>query len=116
MVLKILSGVNISQAHEGFVFAETNLRSVNPSVFGVLLDQPSRPGEDLRWNYHTNLLCCLKIDNKLKLCRLLHRQIGGLCAFQYPVHVICDAPVILSFAGRIGYETASLYPLSSLAH
>src|SRR5262245_23595605 len=84
-----------------------------PSVlFSVLLDQPSRPGEHLRWNRHTNLLSSLQIDHQLKLCRLLHRQIGRLCSFQDLVYVIGYALVALYDIGTVVHEPADIYSLS----
>src|SRR5262249_40070501 len=38
-------------------------------------------------NRQSDLLCRLEIDHKFELCRLLHRQIGWLCAFQDLVHI-----------------------------
>jgi hypothetical protein len=65
---------------EGFGCHEEYERE--PSVlFSVLLDQPSRPGEHLRWNRHADLLRRLEIDYQLELCRLLDRQVGRLRAF-----------------------------------
>src|SRR5215471_17596673 len=85
-------------------------RSSNEAVrvFSVSLDQPSRPCEHVRRNYHTNLLCCLKVDNKLEFRRLLHWQIGGLGSLENPVYEICDAPVLLGDVIPVRHEAARM--------
>ena len=50
-----------------------SMTGVGPYMFSVLFDQPSRLCEHVRRNYHTDLLCCLKVDNKLEFRWLLDR-------------------------------------------
>jgi hypothetical protein len=40
-----------------------------------------RPLEHADWDCNTDLFCRLKVNNKLKLRRLLHRQISRFGAF-----------------------------------
>jgi hypothetical protein len=44
-------------------------------------DHLIRSREHVRRDRQPDLLRGLEIDDKLKLCRLLHRQVGGICAF-----------------------------------
>src|SRR5262249_21199532 len=82
-------------------------RSVKRSrrVFSSLFDQPSRPCEQVRRNCHTDLLCCLEVDNKLELRWLLDRQIGGLCSFQDFVHIRSGAAERVVIARAVGHKT-----------
>ena len=52
-----------------------------------LLDHLIRPRQHVRRNRQADLFRGLQIDDELELRRLLHRQIGGLGAFQNFVHV-----------------------------
>jgi hypothetical protein len=45
-------------------------------------DQLTRPGEHLRRDRHADLLRGLQIDDELKLCRLLDREVRGLAPFR----------------------------------
>ena len=45
-----------------------------------------RPSSDSAESFRPNLLGCFQIDDELELRRLLHRQVGGLGAFQNLVH------------------------------
>src|SRR6476620_11121849 len=41
-----------------------------------LSDHFIRPRQHVGWNRHADLLRGLEVDDELKLCRLLHRQVG----------------------------------------
>src|SRR5262244_3099439 len=53
----------------------------------VLPDHPVRPRQHIRRNRQADLFCRLQIDDELKLCRLLDRQVGRLRAFQYFIYI-----------------------------
>src|SRR5262249_46298026 len=71
-----------------------------------LFDHLVSPCEHLRWNRQSNLFRGLQVDDKLKLRRLLHRQISRLGAFQDLVHVNSRAPKEVSGVWPVGHETA----------
>jgi hypothetical protein len=50
-------------------------------VFSVLLDHLIRPRQHVGRNRQADLLGRFQIDDELELCRLLHRQVGGLGSF-----------------------------------
>jgi hypothetical protein len=52
-----------------------------------------RPHQHVRRNRQADLLGRFQINDEFKLLRLLHRQIGGLSAFQNLVHIGSGAAV-----------------------
>src|SRR5205809_1142784 len=67
---------------------------------------PIRPRQHVRWNCKTNLVCCLKVNDKLKLRRLLHRQISWFGAFQDLVHVNSRALIEVNEVCSIEHKAA----------
>src|SRR5262245_27925525 len=57
------------------------------------LDDPVRSCQHVGWNCESNLFRSLQVDHKLKLRRLLHRQISRFGTFQDFVHVNGNAPI-----------------------
>jgi hypothetical protein len=58
-----------------------------PRAYGLFSsNHPIRPGQHIWWNREANLVCRLEIDYRLKLCRLLDRQIGRFSPRQYLIH------------------------------
>jgi hypothetical protein len=73
-------------------------------------DHLIRPLQHINWNRQTNLFCCLEVNDEydeFKLRRLLHREIGGLGAFQDLVYVTSRATVQVVEVRPVGHETAS---------
>ena len=56
-------------------------------AFSVSLNDFVRSRQHVRWNRETDLLGRFQVDDELELFGLFHREIGGLGAFQNPVHV-----------------------------
>src|SRR5262245_50270976 len=79
-------------------------------------DQPSRPGEHLRWNRHTDLPGGLEINDQLELRWPLNRQIAGLGSLQDSVHVVCYAPVAVHDVRPVGHESTGIYSFSVDEH
>src|SRR5438094_8282662 len=73
-----------------------------PSSF----DDFIRPLEHAAWNCQTDLFRRLQVDHKLKLRRLLHRQISRFGTFQDLVYVNSRAPKEVIEVRPIGHETA----------
>ena len=71
-----------------------------------LLDHLIRPFQHAARNCQSNLFCGFKIYDEFKLCRLLHRQISRLSAFQNLVHVNGRAPIEVNVVRSVGHETA----------
>src|SRR5262245_18745613 len=83
-------------------------------AFSYLTNDFRRPRQYVRWNRNTDLLGSLEIDHKLKLCRLLYRQIGRLGSFQDSVHVVCDAPVAVREVRPVVHEPTGIYSFSEV--
>src|SRR2546428_723951 len=67
--------------------------------------------EEERWGYgDAEGLGGLEVEDQLELCGLLHRQVGGLGAFQELVHVGGGASPQVKHVWSIRHETASLHP------
>jgi hypothetical protein len=82
--------VNLSVSLQGSTEGEFN--SILASSHGLLNDF-MRPVQHRLRNRHPDLLCSLKIDDQLKLGRLLDGQNGKLGSLEGFVHVDGDAPV-----------------------
>ena len=54
----------------------------------MLLNHPIRPLQHIRRDRQADLLRRLQVDDEFELRRLLHRQIGGLRAFEDLVDVV----------------------------
>ena len=50
-----------------------------------------------------------KIDHQLKLCRLLHGEIGRLGSLQDFVHIVGDAPVAVREVRSVVHEPTGIY-------
>jgi len=48
------------------------------------------------------------VDDQLELGRLLHRQVGGLCAFEDFINEGCRAPPVIKEVWPIAHEAPSL--------
>ena len=62
--------------------------------------------QHIRRYRQADLLSGFEVDNQLELRRLLHREIGGLGAFQNLVHVRSGAPVQVENVSAIVHEAA----------
>ena len=63
--------------------------------------------EQRRWNVDAERLCGLEVDEQLDFGGLLHREIGGLLAPQYPATVSPGHSVGLREAAAVAEQTAS---------
>src|SRR4030095_1956072 len=83
------------------------ISSILASLLGFLpsLHHFIRPREKFRRECQTDLFRCLQVDHKLKLRRLLHRQISRFCTFQDLVHVNSRAPIEVTVVRPVGHET-----------
>src|SRR5437762_3169031 len=52
---------------------------------------------------------CFKVDDELKLLRLLDGEISRLCAFENFVHVGSGTPVLIDAIWPIGHQAARLH-------
>src|SRR5690348_15799745 len=64
-------------------------------------DDPVRSRQYVRRDREADLLGGLQIDHQLELRWLLDRKIGGICAFQYFVHIVGRTPETMVFVGGI---------------
>ena len=79
-------------------------RPTSQIPFPASSDHLIRSGQHIWWNRETDLFRCLEIDYKLKLRRLLDRQIGGLGPFEDLVHIRSGAPVQVVLARAVGHK------------
>ena len=61
-------------------------------------------------------LAVIEIDNKVELGRLLDRQVGGLGAAQYLVHVVAGAADQVQIVRPVGHQAAGLHVLALHIH
>src|SRR6266511_5866498 len=61
------------------------------------------------WDGEVQGLGRLEVDDQLEFYRPLHRQVGGLGAFEALVHEICGAAVLATKARPIRHEPASVH-------
>src|SRR4029453_11262127 len=89
-------------------WAEGEFSSILASPLGFLpsLDHFIRPREKFRRECQTDLFRSLHVDQKLKLRRLLHRQISRFGAFQDLVHVNSRAPIEVFEVRPVRHETS----------
>jgi hypothetical protein len=73
-----------------------------------------RPRQHCRRDGQAKGLRSLEVDDELKPGRLFHREIGGLCSFQNPIHVLRRVPTNGDVVRRIREEGTLLHPVSSL--
>jgi hypothetical protein len=83
-----------------------------PLRFLRSLDHLIRPLEHADRNCQTDLLRCLQVDDKLKLRRLLHRQVSRFGTFQDLVHVNSRAPMEVNNALSSPLTASVLLPRS----
>ena len=67
-----------------------------------LFDHLVGAGEHRRWNFEAKRFGGLEVEHKIGLGRRLHRQIGGLLAFEDAIDVAGRAPVWLDRIRAIG--------------
>ena len=60
------------------------------------LDHLVRPRQHVRRNRQADLLGSLQVDDQLELRGLLHREIGGLGAFEDFINEGCRAPPVIT--------------------
>ena len=72
-----------------------------------LLDHLIRPLEHVGRNCQSDLFRCLQVDHKLKLRRLLHRQISRFGTFQDLAHVNSRAPEHIRDVHATGHEPSA---------
>src|SRR5215475_12755692 len=77
-----------------------------PPLRGLSLDHPIRSRQHIRRNCQANCFRRLQIDNELELLRLLHREIGGLSAFQDFVHISGSTPVQVDIVHAVTHTPA----------
>src|SRR5439155_27187693 len=75
-----------------------------------------RPVQYRLRNRQPDLLGGLEVDDQLELCRLLHRQIGGLSAFQNLVHIRSRAPVQVNNAHAVAHKPSVFHILRRGVH
>jgi hypothetical protein len=79
-------------------------------TFAFLLNHPIRSHQHVRWDRQADLPGGgLRIDYKLKLLRLVHRQISRLGILQDFVGVIGAAPMEVIVVHPVGHETAGFH-------
>src|SRR4029434_2854749 len=79
----------------------------NPGTFHhliILFDDFIRSRKKFGGECQSDLFRCLQVDHKLKLRRLLHRQISRFGTFQNLVHVNSRAPKEVIDVSPIGHE------------
>jgi hypothetical protein len=81
-----------------------------------LFNHVIRSHQHVRWNSQADLLSCFQIDDQLELRWLLHRQIGGLGAFEDFVDVDGGASEHVGQTRSVGYEASGLSVLSNIEH
>jgi len=88
----------------------------------VKIKNPKSPNHSIRTHQHVrrdrqaNLLRGLEVDYELKLHRLLHRQVGGLSAFQNLVYVSRAAASQIGSADTVSHKTSSFHRFANLIH
>ena len=75
------------------VEAEISSFQASPSGFLRSLNHPVRPRQYIRRDCQADLLGGLEIDDELEFRWLLHREIGGLCAFKDFVNISSRATI-----------------------
>src|SRR5215469_4045182 len=90
-------------------FSSSLFSHVSPNDF-------SCPYQHVGRNSYLDLLRRLEIDYQLELRRLLHRQVGRLCAFQDFVHVCSGAPPVILVVRRVAHKPSCLDPFRRYVH
>jgi hypothetical protein len=107
-------GVSADYVHG---FERFNLQNVSrPGGIGPcgLADDLGRLEENGRGNREPERLSGLEIDDQLELCRLLHRQVGGLGTLEDLVHIRGRASPLVQQARPIAEKAASLHKRPTL--
>ena len=73
-----------------------------------LLDHLVGAGEQHWWNLQTERFRGLEVDHQLDLGRPLDRQVGGLGALEYLIHVDRGVAVVLHSVGPVAHQPAFL--------
>src|SRR5438132_4468866 len=76
-----------------------------------LLDDFIRPREHFDWNCQANLFCCFKVNDELKLRRLLYRQLSRFRALEDLVYVVSGAAEQVVDVRPIEHQTAFINKL-----
>jgi hypothetical protein len=74
----------------------SSLPAANPNMLGGV-----RPRQQVGWNHQAKSLGGLEIDQKLRLGRLLDREIRRLSAFQNLVDINSGASMLISIGIRL---------------
>src|SRR6266567_6733233 len=75
-----------------------------------------RAGEQRVGYSQAQQLCCLEIDDKLVLCRLLHGQLTWSFAFEDFVHVGSSAAIHIDKIRTVAHQAACLRELPKRGH
>src|SRR5207247_9460969 len=75
----------------------------------LLFDDFIRSRQDVLWNRESDLLGGFEINDKLKLRRLFHWQIGGLGAFEDLINVSGSAVDHIKEVRAVGHEPTCVY-------
>jgi len=89
----------------GMEFIDENGGGVN---FPTSFDDFVRGSEQRRWNGEAERGCRLDVNGKIKLGRLLNRNVAGLCSMQNLVNHVGRSPEQIGVARSIGHETTGL--------
>ena len=87
-----------------------------PGAGRALLNHFIRPKQDRLRDRQVERFGGLEIDDEIEFRRLLDRQVAGLGAFEYLVHVGSAAPKQIGSVRSIGHEAPSLDILSESVH
>src|SRR6266496_1713382 len=86
------------------------------ALCSLSLNHLVRPRQHVRRNREPDLLSRLEVDDEFELRRLLHGEIGGLCAFQDLVNVNSCASPQIGEVCSIRHKAASLHPKTLRMH
>src|SRR5262245_34130233 len=87
------------------------LRPLTSDLRLLLLDHFISSRKHVRRNRQTDLLCCLQIDDELKLLWLLHGKIGRLSAFQNLVHKSRGAPIQVVSVHAVAHQPPGFHKI-----
>ena len=65
---------------------------------------PRRRGRAAGWHFDAERLSGLEVDDQLELCRLHHRQVGGLLALKNAASVDAGLPITVKKIGAVAHQ------------